>query len=589
LLEARTDNCGALRINDIGKQVVLYGWIASFRQHGALIFVNLRDRYGITQLVFDEKNKNVYDLAYKLRQEFVVKVKGQVRARPAGIENLNIETGAIEVLCSELETLSTSNALPISIDDFKASSEEIRLKYRYLDLRRAKLQKNFILRHNLYSLVRSFLSSKAYLEIETPMLSKTTPEGARDYLVPSRVQEGLFYALPQSPQTYKQLLMIAGFDKYFQIVKCFRDEDLRSDRQPEFTQIDIESSFTDTSILLSEMEELFKLIWKDLLDVNLEAKFPHMTYDEAINKYGSDKPDLRFALELNDFSDIFKNSSFTVFQNALNQGELIKGIVLKDSANLISRKDIENFESKVKTYGFSGLAWFKIEDGVLKGNIAKYISEDEKQSFINIYNIENNSIIFILSGLSKKVNFALGDLRLLFGYKFNLINKDEYKFLWLKEFPLLEYNEEDNRYYALHHPFTSPIDADKEKLLKAESLATIKAKAYDLVCNGMELGGGSMRIYTKELQEAMFKVLSISPEEAEHKFGFFLEALNYGTPPHGGIAFGLDRIAMILCNAESIREVIAFPKTQKAIDLMSGAPSIADLKQLNDLGISFKK
>jgi len=587
LLETRTSTCGSLRVKDEDKIVVLYGWVASFRQHGALIFINLRDRYGITQVVFDETDEKVYDTAYKLRQEFVIKVKGKVRKRPDGIKNINIQTGEIEVLCNELEILSISNPLPISIDDFKESSEELSLKYRYLDLRRSKLQKNFILRHKLCSIVRSYLSSKDYLEIETPILSKTTPEGARDYLVPSRLSPGAFYALPQSPQTYKQLLMIAGFDKYFQIVKCFRDEDLRSDRQPEFTQIDIEVSFTDSSVLMAEVEFLFKLIWKELLNIDLDSKFPVMTYDEAVNKYGSDKPDLRFNIEIEDFSDIFKNSNFSVFKNALIEGKVIKGIVLKESANLISRKDIEAFEAKVKAHGFSGLAWFKLEDGELKGSIAKFVIEEEKLAFIQNYNLSNNSIVFILSGACKKTSFALGVLRNALAEKLDLI-KDGYKFLWINEFPLLEYNEEDNRYYALHHPFTSPVDSDKDKLIKAESLTSIKAKAYDLVCNGMELGGGSMRIYTKQLQEAMFKALSISEEDAKLKFGFFLEALNYGTPPHGGIAFGLDRIAMILCKAESIREVIAFPKTQKAIDLMSETPSFASKEQTEELCIVIK-
>lgn len=584
-MELRTNTCGELRACDIGKTVVLNGWVNSFRQHGGLIFVNIRDRYGVTQLVFDEVvSKELYDTAYKLRNEYVISISGKVRLRPEGIENKNMQTGEIEVLCSNLNILNVSKPMPISLETYNQSSEELSLKYRYLDLRRPELQNNFILRHKLCKLVRNFLSSKNFLEVETPILTKTTPEGARDYLVPSRIQNGSFYALPQSPQTFKQLLMIAGFDRYFQIVKCFRDEDLRADRQPEFTQIDIEASFTPPQLLMQEMEGLIKLIWKDLLNIDLEDKFKTMSYSEAMNDYGCDKPDLRFELKLKDISKIFIGSTFQVFKEATTSGS-IKCLVLENSADLLSRKDIDNLSKQVIKYGFPGLAWIKLEAKEFKGSIAKFISETEKEVLTKELNLKENDTIFILAGNTKKVHSALSELRLSLAEKFNLIKDGEYKFLWIIDFPLLEYSEEDNRYFALHHPFTSPVDEDINKLLEAKDLSNIRAKAYDLVCNGMELGGGSQRIFSESVQSAMFKVLSISDEEAKLKFGFFLEALSYGTPPHGGIAFGLDRICMILSNTTSIRDVIAFPKTQKAQDLMSEAPSEASLDQLKELGI----
>jgi aspartyl-tRNA synthetase len=557
-----------------------------------MIFIDVRDRYGITQLTFDSSvNQAAYDIAYTVRNEYVISVEGVVRERPVGLVNAKNITGGIEVVCDNIEILSKSNPLPIQSDEHGAEAgAQIRLKYRYLDLRRPEMQKKLIMRHKVAQLVRNYLSELDYLEIETPILMKTTPEGARDFLVPSRVQKGNFYALPQSPQTLKQILMISGFDKYFQLCRCFRDEDLRADRQPEFTQIDIESSFTPVEDLFKDVEGMMSLIWEKALGVKLNTPFPVMSYDEAMEHYGSDKPDLRFDMRLSNISKVFSNSEFRVFKDAVNSGGVVKALLVQN-AEKFSRKDIDEFGETVKPFGFPGVAWLRMQaDGTWQGSIAKMVSQPEKEVLAAEFNLKTGDLLFMLGGKSALVNAGMGDVRLKAGEKLGLIKQGDFKFTWVVDFPLLAYVEEEGRFYAMHHPFTSPVDTDIDAFLSGdkEKLKNVRAKAYDLVCNGTELGGGSQRIYRGDVQAAMFRALSISDEEAKNKFGFFLEALNYGTPPHGGIAFGLDRIIMILTGATSIRDVIAFPKTQKAMDLMLDSPSPAGEEQLKELGIKIE-
>lgn len=588
-INKRTHTCGQLRGSDVGKKVKLMGWVNSFRNHGGLIFIDIRDRYGITQLTF-HPGSTAHEVAEKLRNEYVIAVAGEVSVRPEGLRNSNMSTGEIEVVCQEAEILSKSNPLPIQFDERAEAGEQLRLKYRYLDLRRPDMQKNFIVRHKVSHLVRNYLSERDYLEIETPILMKTTPEGARDFLVPSRVQKGTFYALPQSPQTMKQLLMISGFDKYFQLAKCFRDEDLRAERQPEFTQIDIETSFMPVEDLCADMEGLMVLIWDKILGVKLDLPFPVMSYDDAMEHYGCDKPDLRFDLKLKNISKLFANSEFKIFKDSVNAGGIVKAIVV-ESAESFSRKDIDSFSDVVKPFGFPGVAWLRMQaDGTWQGSIAKMLPQHEKEAIISELKIKAGDLVFMLGGKSGLVNAGMSDIRLKAGEKLGLVKPNEYKFTWVVNFPLLMFVEEENRFYAMHHPFTSPTDEDIDGFLRGDkqTLMNAKAKAYDLVCNGMELGGGSQRIFRNDVQSAMFKALSMSDEEAKTKFGFFLEALSYGTPPHGGIAFGLDRILMILTGAPSIRDVIAFPKTQKAMDLMSESPSQASKDQLEELGIKIE-
>lgn len=591
-MKKRTHNCGQLRADNDGQKVVLAGWVNSFRDHGGLIFVNLRDRYGVTQLVFDPScGGDVCKIAATVRNEYVICVEGSVRKRPDGLSNEKMPTGAVEVVCEGIEILSKSKPLPVQSDEHNESSSLMRLKYRYLDLRRPQMQHNMIVRHEVAQLVRSYLSSLGYLEIETPILMKTTPEGARDFLVPSRLEPGNFYALPQSPQTLKQILMISGFDRYFQLSRCFRDEDLRADRQPEFTQIDIETSFTPVEDLFKEMEGLVALVWDKILNIKLNTPFSVMKYEDAIRDYGSDKPDLRFDMKLKDISALFINSEFKIFKEAVANGGIVKALKV-DEGDKFSRKDIDSMTDVVKPFGFPGVAWCKVQaDGTWQGSIAKMLSDDDKKAILETLGMKPGSIVFMLGGKFGNVNDGMSEVRLHCGKKLGLIKEGEYKFTWITDFPLLAYSDQDNRFYAMHHPFTSPSDEDIESLLSGnkEKLMQAKAKAYDLVCNGMELGGGSQRIHREDVQKAMFNALSISDEEAEQKFGFFLEALNYGTPPHGGIAFGLDRLIMILTGSASIRDVIAFPKTQKAMDLMLECPSPADSAQLKELGISIKK
>jgi aspartyl-tRNA synthetase len=583
----RTHNCGELSAKNIGQDVVLMGWVNSSRDHGGVIFTNLRDRYGITQCVFDPSNLGSHNIASELKSEYVVCVSGKVRQRPDGLANPKMPTGEIEVESSKIEILNRSEVLPFQIDEHSEANTSLRLKYRYLDLRRPVLQRNMLIRHKVLGIVRNYLSSLDYLEIETPILMKTTPEGARDYLVPSRIEPGHFYALPQSPQTLKQILMISGFDKYFQLARCFRDEDLRADRQPEFTQIDIETSFTPVEDLMADMEGLIKSIWKNILGVEINETIPVMSYDKAISDYGSDKPDLRFDMKLKDLSEVFKTSGFKIFKEAVDKGGIVKAINVKAGQNF-SRKDIDGLAELISPFGFPGVAWSKIQpDGTWQGSIAKALSDSEKAKIKEIMSLEAGDLLLILGGKYNLVNDAMSELRLNTARKQGLIDDKKYSFAWIVDFPLLSYDDEQKRFYAMHHPFTSPRDEDLDILIKGEieGMKNIKAKAYDLVCNGMELGGGSQRIHRTDVQTAMFKALSISEEEASDKFGFFLEALSYGTPPHGGIAFGLDRILMILTGSSSIRDVIAFPKTQKASDLMLSAPSSANPEQLKELGI----
>jgi len=580
----RTHMCGELRENHVGQNVVLMGWVQKRRDLGGLIFTDLRDRTGIVQVVFGEEiNKEAFIKAQELRSEYVIAVIGEVVLREA--PNPNLPTGMIEVKGKELRILSESETPPIYIKENLDASEAIRLKYRYLDLRRPDLQRNIIIRHKAAKVVRDFMDENGFLEIETPMLTKSTPEGARDYLVPSRNFPGKFYALPQSPQIFKQLLMVSGFDRYFQIVRCFRDEDLRANRQPEFTQIDIEMSFVDIDDVIDLNERLMKRLFKEILNIDIPTPFPRITYKEAMERYGSDKPDIRFGLELVDISDEVKNSNFKVFKDTVANGGTVRGINAKGCAEF-SRKEIDKLEELVKTYGAKGLAWIALKEGEIKSPIAKFLSEEELNAIKNKMQAETGDLLLIVADKPKTVFAALGALRLELGRKLELIgpNNKEFKFLWVTEFPLLEYDEEEERYVAMHHPFTSPMDEDIELL--ETNPEKVRAKAYDMVLNGEEIGGGSIRIHDTKLQERMFKALGLSMEKAYEKFGFLLEAFKFGPPPHGGLAFGFDRIVMFLTGTDNIKDVIAFPKNQNAACPLTNAPSEVDEKQLDELGIT---
>lgn len=576
----RTHNNGELRISDVNKEVTLTGWIARKRNLGGIIFIDLRDRYGITQLVVRPDNKN-YGICEELKNEYVILVKGKVIERES--KNKNLPTGDIEIDVNELKVLSTAKQTPMIIADETDALEEVRMKYRYLDLRRPIMQRNFILRHKITMSVRNYFDSLDFIEVETPMFGKSTPEGARDYLVPSRVHPGKFYALPQSPQLYKQLLMIAGFEKYFQIAKCFRDEDLRADRQMEFTQIDVEMSFVNEDDVIEVTEGLMKKVLKDALDIQIKTPFKRLSYEEAMNRYGSDKPDTRFGLELIDLTDVAKKIDFSIFQNAINNNGLVKAINIKNQAHNFSRKNISELEEIAKRYKAKGLIWFKYENNEFNGSLARFITNDIKDELINVLNLENNDLVVIVADEKEITNVSLGQLRVHLGKQLNLIDPNVFDFLWVVDWPLFEYDEETNRYVAAHHPFTSPKDGQEELMLSNPS--AVKAKAYDIVLNGYELGGGSIRIHNQETQRKMFKAIGLTEEEAKEKFGFFLEALQYGTPPHGGIALGLDRLVMILTKSSSLRDVIAFPKTNNAFDLMSEAPNTVSPKQLEELKI----
>lgn len=584
----RTHMCGELTSQNVGENVVLMGWVQRRRDLGGLIFVTLRDRTGIIQLVFDqEESSDLFDKAATLRSEYVIACRGQVVNRAPEAINPNMATGEIEVKAEELRILSKSETPPFYIEDNTNVSEALRYKYRYLDLRRPEMQRNLMIRHKIASQVRNFLNERGFLEIETPMLTKSTPEGARDYLVPSRVHPGKFYALPQSPQLFKQLLMLAGYDRYYQIVRCFRDEDLRADRQPEFTQIDIEMSFVEIDDVLTINEEMIAHIFKQVLDVDIPTPFKRMTYKEAMERYGSDKPDTRFGLELVDVSSLVANSEFKVFSGAVKKGGSVRAINAKGAGVKFSRRDIDSLGEFVKTYRAKGLAWINVTPEGVKSPIAKFLSQEELDAILNHLKAEPGDLLLFIADENEIVFQALGQLRLELARRLDIIPKDQYNILWITEFPLFEYDQEEGRYVAKHHPFTSPMDEDLH-LLESEP-GKVRAKAYDMVLNGNEIGGGSIRIHDMSLQERMFKALGFTMEKAWEQFGFLLEAFKYGAPPHGGIAYGLDRIAALLAGRTSIRDVIAFPKVQNASDLMTNAPSFVDEKQLKELHISIDK
>lgn len=576
-------NNATLNIGDIEKQVVLQGWVQKKRNLGGLIFIDLRDKSGIVQLVVTPNSK-CYDLAETLKNEYVIEAKGIVKKRES--ENKNIKTGKIEVILDELSILNTSNEIPFEISNDTTALEETRLKYRYLDLRRENLKNIMILRHKITYAIREFLNNENFLEIETPILCKSTPEGARDYLVPSRVNKGKFYALPQSPQLFKQLLMVGGMEKYFQIAKCFRDEDLRADRQPEFTQVDMEMSFVDEDDIMNLTEKLVKHVFKQTINYDIKLPLLKMTYNDAINDYGTDKPDLRFDMKLNDLSSIFSNTSFMVFKNVLDEKGIINGIVVKNAADKYSRKMIDELTDFVKKYKAKGLAFLKFNDEVT-GSIAKVINNEEIDNIKIKLNINDNDLLLIVADKKNIVKQSLGALRCKLAKDLNLIDKEDYKLLWVTDFPSFEYSEEENRFVAMHHPFTAPKDEDIDKLISDK--ANCYSKAYDIVINGYEAGGGSIRIHNQDVQKKMFEALELTENQIKEKFGFFTEALKYGTPPHGGLAFGLDRLVMLLAKTENIKDVIAFPKTQSASDLMSEAPNLVDESQLKDLKIKIDK
>ncbi len=579
----RTHDCGTLTAEKIGQRVRLMGWVWRRRDHGGVIFIDLRDRYGITQIVFNpQHDPAAHQKADQLRSEYVIAVEGGVEARPDGMVNPKLPTGAIEVNCDQLRVLNLSLTPPFLIEDEIDAGEEIRLKYRYLDLRRPRIQANLQLRHKAYQAVRGLLDKRDFIEIETPFLTKSTPEGARDYLVPSRVHPGQFFALPQSPQTYKQLLMISGYDRYFQIVKCFRDEDLRADRQPEFTQIDIEMSFVREDHVMSVAEELTRTLFSQLRQIDLVDPFPRLTYREALDRYGSDKPDLRFALELKDAASGARASEFKVFRSVLDSGGEVKGINAKGCSNF-TRGMIDDLISFAQELGAKGLSWIKHTDKGLESSIVKFFPEAAQDLLIRSLESEPGDLLLFVADQPATVARILGALRLELARRLELVQGDSWHPLWVTEFPLLERDEEANRFSAMHHPFTSPMEEDLP-LLDSDPSA-VRARAYDLVLNGNEIAGGSVRIFQRPVQSRLFDLLALSAEEAEAKFGFLLEALDYGAPPHGGIAFGFDRLLALLANEDSIREVIAFPKTNKAVGLMENSPSDVETDQLRELGI----
>ncbi len=583
----RSCYCGEVSPDQIGKSVTLKGWVQKRRDHGGLIFIDLRDREGLVQLVFNPAEGGLnHEKAHELRSEHVIAVKGVVRKRPGGTENPALKTGLVEVAASEVTLLNDSVALPFMIEDETDVAETTRLKYRYLDLRRPALQKKLILRHRVAMTVRNYLSQRGFIEIETPVLTKSTPEGARDFLVPSRLNPGSFFALPQSPQLFKQILMISGFDRYFQIVKCFRDEDLRADRQPEFTQIDAEMSFVDREDVILVMEGLIVTIFKEALGADLKTPFPRLTYSEAVGRFGLDNPDTRYGLELKDLTDKLKGSGFKVFSEAASKGGLIKALCVKNGAEF-SRKDLDDLTEVAVSFGAKGLAWVKLTAEGWQSPIAKFLTDAEKKAIEAALKAATGDLILFAADKASVANTVLGRLRINIAGRLAMIPKEGFNFVWVTEFPMFEYDETEKRYVAVHHPFTSPMDEDLDKF-DTDPLK-VRAKAYDLVLNGVEIGGGSIRIHRSETQARIFEKLGIIKEEAEERFGFLLEALKFGTPPHGGIAFGLDRVMAIMTGSESIRDVIAFPKTQKGTDLMSDAPSTVDQKQLDEIFIRVAK
>ncbi len=578
----RTHSCGELTAKNLDEEVCLMGWVQYRRDHGGLIFIDLRDREGLTQVVFSpEHNEKAHSEAHVLRSEYVLAIKGKVRKRPEGMENPKLKTGEIEVVVTEWKLLNISKTPPFLIEDRTNVSENLRLKYRYLDLRRKRLKENLIFRHKAAQSIRNFLNSKGFLEIETPFLTKSTPEGARDFLVPSRLHQGKFFALPQSPQLFKQLLMMGGMDRYYQIVRCFRDEDLRADRQPEFTQIDMEMSFVEEKDVMDTSEEMIATLIKETLGIHISLPFPRMSYREAIDRYGVDKPDTRFELFLHDITDIVRGSNFRLFAKA----PLVKALKVEGGAEL-SRKEIDDYTEYVKNFGAQGLAWIKIKESEWQSPIVKFMSDEEKQKIAEKLDLKVGDIVFFQAASPDIVNDALGNLRVKLAHRFNLIDDSRMDFVWIVDFPLFEYNSDEKRWEACHHPFTSPKEEDIDRIL--DHPEDVRARAYDMVFNGNEIGGGSIRIHQYEVQMKMFEALGIDEAEAEEKFGFLLNALKYGAPPHGGIAFGFDRLVMLLLKKESIREVIPFPKTQKGSCPLTEAPSPVDRVQLRELGIKVR-
>lgn len=584
----RTHRCAEVSNKNIGETVTLMGWVQKSRNKGSLIFVDLRDRSGIMQIIFEEGKTapEYFEKAGKLRSEFVIAVVGRVAAR-SGAVNENLATGDIEILADELRILSEADTPPFPVEENSKTKEELRLKYRYLDLRRPDLQRNLMMRSKVATLTRQFLAEEGFLEIETPMLTKSTPEGARDYLVPSRVHPGNFYALPQSPQIFKQLLMCSGYDRYFQIVKCFRDEDLRADRQPEFTQIDMELSFVDVDDVIDVNERLLAKLFKEVLDVEISLPIQRMTWQEAMDRFGSDKPDTRFGMELVNVSDVVKDCEFVVFKSALENGGSVRGINAKGNGNM-PRKKIDALVEFAKTYGAKGLAYIAInEDGTVKSSFAKFMKEEEMTALIQAMGGENGDLLLFAADKNQVVWDVLGALRLEIAKQMDILDKNQYNFLWVTEFPLLEWSEEQNRYTAMHHPFTMPMEEDLP-YLETEP-GRVRAKAYDIVLNGTEIGGGSVRIFQDDVQEKMFEALGFTKEEAYERFGFLLDAFKYGVPPHAGLAYGLDRLVMLMAKEDSIRDVIAFPKVKDASCLMTDAPNVVDAKQLDELALSINQ
>ncbi len=585
----RSHMCAEVNEKMIGENVTVMGWVQRRRDLGQLLFIALRDRTGIVQIVVDGNTaeKALFEKAETVRSEFVLAVKGKVSARTEQNINENMKTGKIEIIAEEFRILSESEVLPFQIEDSVTVKDDLRLKHRYLDLRRPSQLKNIMLRHKVVQVIHSFLDEEGFLEIETPILGKSTPEGARDYLVPSRVHPGNFYGLPQSPQLYKQLLMVSGMDKYYQIAKCFRDEDLRADRQPEFTQVDMELSFVDENDIMDINERMMQKVFKELLDVDIKLPLQRMTYKEAMERYGSDKPDIRFGMELKNISDIVKGTEFVVFKNALENGGSVRAINAKGCGNF-PRKQIDSLVEFVKTYQAKGLAWIVVNaDGTLKSQIAKFFATEKLQEIVDAMEAKAGDLILICADKNKVVFDALGALRLELSKRLELTKADDFAFLWITEFPMLEWDEEENRYVAVHHPFTAPMEQDLELLEKEPG--AVRAKAYDIVLNGYELGGGSIRIHRREIQQKMFELLGFEPEDAQERFGFLLDAFQYGVPPHGGLAFGLDRIIMLMSGATSIRDVIAFPKVKDASCPMTDAPNVVEQKQLEELGIAIVK
>ena len=585
-MKKRSIYCGLVTEELVGKEITLHGWVQKRRDHGGVIFIDLRDREGVMQVVFNpQHNQAAFEIADTLRAEYVIEVTGTVALRGEGLANPNLKTGTMELEVHHVELLAKAKTPPIYIEDDKVASDELRMKYRYLDMRRKPVLENLRLRHKTTRAIREYLDTEGFIDVETPYLAKSTPEGARDYLVPSRVHEGSFYALPQSPQTFKQLLMGGGLDRYYQIVRCFRDEDLRGDRQPEFTQVDIETSFLSAEEIQEMMEGLLKKVMKDTLGVEVTTPFPRLSFAEAMSRYGNDKPDTRFALELIDVADIVKDSDLKVFSTVVENGGHVKALNLKGLADEYSRKDADSLAQFVAKYGAKGLAWLKVEEDGLKGPIAKFLVNQET-ALRERLDAEVGDIIFFCADKPSVVAQSLSELRLHFGRKHELIDKTKFNFLWVVDWPLLEYDEDANRYQAMHHPFTRPVNEDFNALL--ENPAEAKAQAYDIVLNGYELGGGSLRIYRRDMQEAMFNVLGFTKESAQEQFGFLMDALDYGFPPHGGIALGLDRLVMLLAGEDNIREVIAFPKNGSAMDTMTQAPSPVSEQQLQELSLKIR-